>query len=98
MTEILLSQEAEDDIKKGIDFYENMKINLGGYFLNYIMAEIESLKIYKGIHVKIYGYYRMLSKKFPYAIYYKIEDDIKVYAVLDCRQNPKNIEKRLKSE
>ena len=99
MVKVLLSSQAEDDIKKGIDFYENMDINLGSYFFNSIMSDIESLKIYKGIHIKINEYYRMLSKKFPFAIYYKIEDEnIKVYAILDCRQNPKKIKKRLKSE
>ncbi len=98
MAKVLLSKETEEDIKNGIDFYEGLEINFGSYFLNYIMAEIESLKIYKGIHMKVDGFYRMLSKKFPYAIYYKIDGEIKVYAVLDCRQNPKNIKKRLKSE
>jgi hypothetical protein len=31
----------------------------------------------------------MLSKRFPYAIYYKMEDGYAViYAVLDCRWRP----------
>ena len=36
----------------------------------------------------------MLSKRFPYAIFYKIEEnEIKIYRVLDCRQEPqKNLE------
>ena len=39
----------------------------------------------------------MLSKRFPYAIYYKVEEDeVIVYAILDCRQDPKKIEKKLK--
>ena len=78
-------------------FYENQQKNLGKYFLDTIYAEIESLYIYAGIHIKIKSYYRLLSKKFPYAIYYKIKDNIVyIYAVLDCRQNPIKIEKRLK--
>jgi len=32
----------------------------------------------------------MLAKRFPYAIYYRVESpgDTVVYRVLDCRQNP----------
>jgi len=31
----------------------------------------------------------MLSKKFPFAVYYRIKDQkIYVYAVLDCRKSP----------
>ena len=38
----------------------------------------------------------MLTKRFPYAIYYDIEDDlVVVHAVLHTRKNLKFIEKRL---
>ena len=40
------------------------------------MADIESLRIYAGIHNKRYGLHRMLAKRFPYALYYEIEDEI----------------------
>jgi hypothetical protein len=38
----------------------------------------------------------MLSKRFPFAIYYHVDIEvIYVDAILDCRQNPEQIEKRL---
>jgi hypothetical protein len=38
-----------------------------------------------------------MSKRFPFAIYYRVDDDvIEVFAVLDCRQDPDQIEARLK--
>lgn len=38
----------------------------------------------------------MLAKRFPYAIYYDIEDDrVAVYAVLDLRANPKTNSEKL---
>lgn len=41
----------------------------------------------------------MLSKRFPYAIYYTLTDNlVSVYAVMDCRQNPVKIEERLVQE
>jgi len=34
-------------------------------------------------------YHRLLSKRFPFAVYYRVENDtVLVYAVLDCRRNP----------
>lgn len=95
--QIKILDDAEYDIENGIYFYETQSKGLGRYFLDTILADIDSLLIYAGIHIKIRGYYRLLSKRFPFAIYYKIENEIvKVYAILDCRQNPTWLEIRLK--
>ena len=54
------------------------------------MADIRSLIIYAGIH-EIYfdGYHRKVTNHFPYAIFYKVENDlIRVFAVLDTRRDP----------
>jgi hypothetical protein len=55
--------------------------------------------LYGGIHRKVFGYHRMLSKRFPYAIYYKLEEDQVVVAhrVLDLRRAPKKIRKSLRT-
>jgi len=38
----------------------------------------------------------MLSKRFPYAIYYDfIDDKVFVFRVLDCRENPRKRDKKL---
>jgi len=93
---IKILEEAEKDIAIGISFYESQKDGLGKYFLDSIVSDIESLHIYAGIHIVIADYYRLLSKRFPFSIYYKINDDvIYVYAILDCRKNPNSIQKRL---
>ena len=40
----------------------------------------------------MFGYHRLLSKRFPFAGYYLIEDEVViVYRVLDLRQNPDTI-------
>lgn len=81
--------DAQNDIAKAMLFYENQKEHLGNYFLDSIMSDIESLSIFYGIHIKIKNYHRLLSKRFPFSIYYKFtQDTIFIYAVLDCRQNP----------
>ncbi|MDQ7043506.1 MAG: type II toxin-antitoxin system RelE/ParE family toxin [Sulfurimonas sp.] len=93
---IKILDEAEKDIAMGISFYEAQKDGLCKYFLDSILSDIESLHIYAGIHIVISEYYRLLSKRFPFSIYYKINDDvIYIYAILDCRQNPNSTVKRL---
>ena len=93
---IKILDEAEKDIAIGISFYESQKDGLGRYFLDSILSDIESLHIYAGIHIVISDYYRLLSKRFPFSIYYKIKENIiYIYAILDCRRNPNSIAKRL---
>lgn len=94
---IRLLSIAVDDIDSGRRFYERQQAGLGDYFLDSLFSDIDSLLLYAGIHQKVFGYYRTLSRRFPYAIYYRVEgDEIQVWRVLDCRQNPISIENRLK--
>ena len=72
---IEILDEAENDIANGMSFYEKQRENLGNYFLDSIMSDIESLYIYAKVHIKIKGYYRLLSKRFPFSVYYKVEDE-----------------------
>ena len=62
---ILITDDAEEHIANGINFYELQKDGLGKYFLDSISSDIESLHIYYGIHIKIKNYHRVLSKRFP---------------------------------
>jgi hypothetical protein len=58
---------------------------------------IDSLQLYASIHVRHFMYYRLLSKRFPFIIYYRVSGKIvRIYVILDCRQNPAWIEERLK--
>ena len=92
-------RKAREDLRLGIQFYNRQEKGLGSYFYDSLISDIESLQIYAGIHSQIKNYYRSLSKRFPYSIYYKIDADmIKVYAVLDDRRNPEIIESRLEEE
>lgn len=93
---IEILDEAENDILNAMRFYEAQSKNLGTYFLDSILSDIDSLYLYAAIHIKVNGYRRLLSKRFPFAIYYKLQGDvILIYAVLDCRQNPSTTQKRL---
>ncbi len=87
---------AERDLEDGYNFYEQQSPNLGSYFLDSLYSDIDSLSYFGGIHKVVFGYHRLLSKRFPFAIYYKIlEDVVIVSAILDCRRNPSWIRKKL---
>lgn len=80
---------AMRDIQLGQHFYEQQQAGLGNYFLDTLFSDIDALLLYAGIHQQFFGYYRALSKRFPYAIYYRLDGKtISVWRVLDCRQKP----------
>ena len=88
--------EAQQDLTDGFRFYESQAIGLGDYFLDSLFSDIDSLHLYAGIHALHFGYHRLLSKRFPFAIYYRVEKEtVRVRAVLDCRRDPARIQKRL---
>jgi len=89
--------EAREDLIAGFEFYEGQGRGLGTHFLNCIFEDIDSLAIHGGVHSKIFEYHRGLSKRFPFAIYYRGEEKVvRVRAILDCRRNPSWIRRRLR--
>lgn len=96
---LVILDRAEDDFLDGYSFYEKQEPGVGSYYLESLYSDIESLRLYAGIHIQYLGYYRLLSKRFPYAIYYRLDDtSISVWRVLDCRKNPRWIRKQLRSK
>ena len=95
---IKILSSASQDLIDGYWFYEKQAEGLGTYFLDSLFSDIDSLTINAGIHPLHFGrYHRMLSKRFPFAIYYRVENKIAlVYGVLDCRRSPAWIKKKLK--
>ncbi len=86
---IRILPSALKDIERGRKFYERQGKGLGAYFIDAIFSDIDSLVLYAGIHRKIGTFHRSLAKRFPYAIYYRvISDQVQVWRVLDCRQDP----------
>jgi hypothetical protein len=61
---IKILDQAEADLIEGFHFYETQQTGVGDYFLSNLYADIESLRLYGGIHLKPYkNYHRLLSKK-----------------------------------
>jgi len=89
---------AERDLIEGFRFYEAQETGLGSYFLANLYADIESLRLYAGIHEQAFKtYYRLLSRRFPFAVFYTFDKNIvSIHAVLDCRRDPAWARDRLK--
>jgi len=89
---------AMRDLVEGFHFYENKEGGLGDYFLTNLYSDIESLKVFGGIHRKAYReFHRALSKRFPFAIYYTVDKEtVQIRAVVDCRRKPSWIRRHLK--
>lgn len=77
-------------MEEGYRFYEAQNAGLGDYFITSVEADIESLRLYAGIHPVVYkSFHRSLCHTFPFAIYYlKSADIATIYAVVDCRRDP----------
>ncbi|MBI5439059.1 MAG: type II toxin-antitoxin system RelE/ParE family toxin [Nitrosomonadales bacterium] len=87
---------AEDDLEEGYRFHESQADGLGTYFLDTLYSDIDSLAYFAGMHRIVLGYHRLLSKRFPFAVYYQITgNEVTVFAVLDCRRNPSWIRGKL---
>jgi plasmid stabilization system protein ParE len=87
---IKILASARNDLAEGCGFYELQGEGLGRYFLTSLFADIDSLSRLAGVHRKVFGFHRLLSERFPWAIYYRFDADgaVLVFRVLDCRQHP----------
>jgi len=89
MKKVVVLDDAAKDIEMGRDFYENLDPGAGDYFTESILSDLVKLSKTSGIHPIVFGYYRMLATKFPFAIYYQTNKKrTEVVAILDLRRNP----------
>jgi plasmid stabilization system protein ParE len=88
---------ALEDLDRGRLFYERQGEGLGLYFLDSLFAEIDSLVLYAGVHREVFGFHRLIARRFPYGVYYRSEEAgvVVVWRVLDLRRSPSWIRKAL---
>ena len=87
--QIVFLDQVESDLSAGRSFYEEQEPGVGEYFVNSILADIDSLILFAGVLRKQFGFHRMLGRTFPFAIYYRTtEDKVMIYAILDMRSKP----------
>jgi len=86
---VRILRPALDDLAIAREFYDTQEDGVGVYFFDSLFTEIDSLVLYGGVHGMQHGYHRLLARRFPYAVYYRMtEGEAVVYRVLDCRRDP----------
>lgn len=84
-----IPETAIRDLESGHSFYDRQEKGVGDYLKDCLISGIESLILYAGTHRKVFGYHRMLPRRFPYAVYYRMEgQNLVIHRVLDCRRDP----------
>lgn len=93
-----LRASAKEDLRAGARFYEGQARGLGMQFLHALRSELALLEANGTIYPKVNdGYHRLVTRRFPFAIFYRIVDDtVEVSAIIDCRRDPEWIDERLR--
>lgn len=90
--EILISSDAEDDIRAAVEWYQSLDAGLETEFLRALDACLSSIQrnpeqyplVYKNVR-------RALLRKFPYGIFYFVfTDTIAVLACFHTSRDPKD--------
>ena len=90
---------ALEDLASAREFYDRQTAGVGDYFFDSLFAEIDSLTLHGGIHGVRFGFYRLLARRFPYGIYYRlVAGEAVVFRVLDCRRDPNWIRATLREK
>ena len=93
---LLVLPEAQDDLIDAYWFYEEQSDGVGKFFVESIIADMERLTFLAGIHSLHFGKHRMIASRFPYSIYYMVEEQtVRISAILDDRRDPDRTERRL---
>ncbi|MCP4213614.1 MAG: type II toxin-antitoxin system RelE/ParE family toxin [bacterium] len=88
---IIVTPEAEEDIRSTYHWYKDKSPGLGKEFLHMVDEAINSIAENPDIRQIVYkNIKRALTRRFPYGIFYIVEEvNIVVIAVLHAKRNPK---------
>ncbi|MFT3755214.1 MAG: hypothetical protein QM769_04600 [Pseudoxanthomonas sp.] len=96
MRQVVALDEVAGDLLDARDFYDKRHFGVGDYCIRCLREDIDRLKVVHGMHEKHHGFFRLISEKFPYGIYYRdLPERTEVIAVLDLRRDPRWLHKAL---
>src|SRR3954463_8339883 len=98
--ELVFLLAADREIQSAYEFYEHSGEGRGTLFLLHMDAVLTHLRSFPEIGPRYSGpYRRLLIPRFPFGIFYTVEPArIIVCGVLDLRQHPKAIARRLRGQ
>lgn len=91
--------EVEEDAINGYVWYETKSRGLGEDFLRMFYASANEIPLNPLLYPKVYqDFRRRLIRRFPYAIYFTIENDqIIVFGLFHCARNPQAVNTTLQN-
>ncbi len=95
--DLLILEIAEDEISEAFDWYEQKVAGLGAEFAEELNLTLSNIITDPFLSNEVYSSFRRaLLNRFPYKIWYEIEDDIiVVWAVVHVKRHPNFWKKRL---
>ncbi len=86
---LVIRPRAETDLREARNWYENQRAGLGAEFVAEIEATLHVLIRDPQRHTVYYrGFRRVLSRRFPYKLFYRLEDDeIIVFRIIHVRRD-----------
>jgi len=98
VSELVFLFSADADIQSAYEFYEACQPGRGGVFMRHLDATLGRIRSFAEIAPPFHeAYRRMLVHGFPYGVFYVVEGRrIIVAGVMDLRQDPKTIRRRLR--
>jgi hypothetical protein len=86
-------REVEEDAANGYIWYEAKSRGLGEDFLRMFYASANEMSWNPMRYPKVYqDFRRLLLRRFPYAIYFTIENDqLIVFGLFHCARNPQAV-------
>jgi plasmid stabilization system protein ParE len=97
MTDLILLLQADHDIQSAFNRYEEFQAGRGEVFIRHLDAALTLVRQHPEL-APVYGgrYRRMLIRNFPFGIFYEVlPQRIVVGAILDLRQDPETIRRKL---
>jgi hypothetical protein len=93
---IVIEPRAIFDIREAVDYYDFKQIGLGEYFFQALEDHIEVVRNNPFFQIRYKDYYGLPIKKFPFIIFYFIQEEEKivyVVSVFNTSLNPKKYPK-----
>ena len=98
--DLLIKPRAELDLLEAYNFYDELSPGIGAELVRIVDERMRFIGTNpKACPIKYRDFRRALVPKFPYGIYYRIEEKlVVVFCVLALRQDPGSIQLRLEKE
>jgi toxin ParE1/3/4 len=89
LTRVSLTKRARRDIAQAAEWYEGRREGLGEEFLDRVQAGVDQIALNPLGYAKLYGENRRCNlEQFPYALWFKIVNEVIVVGCLHGRRHP----------